>query len=631
MSRLAARSTGVLALALLAIALAASSGTAAAPTRVPILGVVPHAPQFAAPLHALATPFAKAAAPNALTFDTSYETFINQYLTDVAADSGGGPGNNVYGVATQYYDHSGPIQYESTFGGSYVARDPLPANGCSDNQDSYCLTDDQLQAEIQTVLTATGWHGSNTNVFFLITPNGVGSCFDSFSNECTTTASGFCAYHSAFLDSNDEPVIYANEPYMGPSDGCTDGSQGFPNDRDSDTTINTMSHEHNEAITDPFGDAWISADDNENGDLCAYGFGTQAGGTPGVDAYNQTIHGHHYELQQEYSNSNGGCIQHLGGAASATYPGTSGPLLYRGGQVMHSNTTYAIYWLPTPGSTSAPVVTGAAGINQTLTTSNGGWTGAPASFSDQWQRCSAAGTSCVDIPGATASTYTLTSADVGSAVRSTVHATNVNGTTVAPSVATPAVVPVPVSTAAPVISGVAAAHKRLSATAGTWNTKSAVFTYQWLRCAANGTSCATIPHATASTRALVAADAGHTFEARVTATNAAGTATAVSKHSAIVIDAPAARKAPHVSGRAHVGRKLSGTRGTWTYKPTAYRYQWLRCNAHGGACSSIRRATHPTYRPSAGDAGHRLRLRVTASNAAGRGTATSRPTASVPG
>ena len=46
--------------------------------------------------------------------------------------------------------------YGSTFGGAYVDHDPLPANGCDDGIDPYCLTDQQLQNEIQTALTAKG-------------------------------------------------------------------------------------------------------------------------------------------------------------------------------------------------------------------------------------------------------------------------------------------------------------------------------------------------------------------------------------------------------------------------------------------------------------------------------------------
>jgi len=539
MSGLAARFTKFFVLAGLAFAVTASSGTAAGRARTPILGVVPHTGgQVSLAPHALSRAIGLAG-PTTLTFDASYQNVINQYFTDVAHDSGGN--QNVYSVATQYYDNPGTVhvQYQSTFGGSYVDHNPLPASGCDDTanglHDPYCLTDQQLENEIQAVLTAKGWHGGLDHVFFLMTPNGVGSCFDGVSDQCSTNA--FCAYHSAFSDSSNEEVIYANEPYQGPYPGCTDATQGFPHDTDADTTVNTISHEHNESITDPLGDAWLANDgfQDENGDLCAFSFGTAVGGTPGVDAYNQVINNHHYDLQQEWSNSDNGCIQHSGDPNAAQPTFGSGPLVYNGGPVMHTNTTYAIYWLPTAGNTSLPTVTGAAAVNQVLTTSKGSWTGAPTTFSDQWQRCSSTGTGCVDISAATASTYKLTSADTGHVVRSTVRATNVNG--------------------------------------------------------------ASAPAASAGT--------------------------------AIVVDVPALTKAPHISGRARVGKKLSGSHGSWTYSPN-YRYQWLRCNARGGSCSSIRAATQSTYKLTKREARHRLRLRVTAANAAGSRTAVSSATARVP-
>jgi hypothetical protein len=205
--------------------------------------VVPHSGRRAVTPHL-------SSGPTTLTFDARYETLINRYFADVAHDSGGS--NNVYSVATQYSDNAGAVQYQSTFGGAYVDNHPLPANGCADGVDAYCLTDKQIANEIQTVLTATGWHGGLNHVFFLMTPSGVGSCFDTVHNDCTSNF--FCAYHNFFVDSGVEDVIYANEPYMGPSARCTDPDQGFPNDADSDTTINTISHEHNEAITDPLTD-----------------------------------------------------------------------------------------------------------------------------------------------------------------------------------------------------------------------------------------------------------------------------------------------------------------------------------------------------------------------------------------
>ncbi len=532
---MAARLTKILLLAGLAFAVTASSGAAASPASTPILGVVPHTGQLAPAPHALSRAI-RAAGPTTLTFDASYENVINQYFTDVAAASG--RTDNVYSVATQYYDNPGSvhIQYQSTFGGSYIDHDPLPASGCTDGLDPYCLTDQQLEDEIQTVLTAKGWQGGLDHVFFLMTPNGVGSCFDALTNQCSTNA--FCAYHSAFTDSNSEDVIYANEPYEGPYPGCTGDTQGFPQDTDADTTVNTISHEHNESITDPLGNAWIAGDGSEESDLCAYGFGTQT--NPGLSAYNQVINNNHYDLQEEWSNAAvpfpGGCVQSLGGPTSPQPPNDgSGPLVFNGGPVMHTNTTYAIYWLPTARNTSAPAVTGTDAVNKTLTTSAGSWAAGAAPFSYQWQRCSSTGTGCVAISGATATKYKLTRADAGHVVRSTVRATNVNG--------------------------------------------------------------ASQPAASAAT--------------------------------ARVIDVPAVTKKPHISGRVRTGKKLSGRHGSWTYSPT-YRYQWLRCNAHGGSCSSIHTATHPKYRLMRRDAGHRLRLRVTAANAAGSKRAISSATARVP-
>ena len=63
----------------------------------------------------------------------------------------------------------------------------------------------------------------------------------------------------------------------------------------------------------------------------------------------------------------------------------------------------------TPPSNSAlPVVSGSAVVGGVLSGSDGSWSGsAPLSFARQWRRCDAAGAGCVDIAGATGSSYTL--------------------------------------------------------------------------------------------------------------------------------------------------------------------------------------------------------------------------------
>ncbi len=614
----------VLVLAVLALGVTASSGTAAAPARAPILGVVPHAgtqpPSLGVPLATTFgsgpvvyhggevmptnTTYAIYWVPSGFFFaDPNYESLIDRYFTDVAAASGSQ--SNVYSVPTQYYGTSTTVQYQSTFGGAYVDTTAFPSpNNCNDGGDAVCLTDLDLQAEIQRVLTLKDWHASTSTMFFVLTPNGVGSCFDGSDNQCTTNV--FCAYHSDFIDQSGERVIYANEPYAGTIQGCTGskagfGQQGFPNSHDADATINTISHEHNEAISDPFGDAWWANDPNgdEIADLCAGDFGSTPLGMANGQPYDQLINGHPYSIQEEYSNENSNCVRD---------------------------------YTPTlaPSTVAPPALGGAPGQGQVLTTSVGAWLHAPSGYAYQWERCAASGTGCADISGAAAATYTLTAADVGHTVRSSVSAHNGVGTaSFVASAPSSVVVPLPSATAAPTLSGLPAVHKKLSTTTGSWNT-AAGFAYQWLRCAADGTACTTISGATAATYVAVAADAGHTLEARVSATNAAGMTAALSKRSGVVVVVLAVKKAPHISGRARVGRRLSATHGSWSGPPKSYRYQWLRCNARGVSCARIRHATHAKYRLTKTDARHRLRVRVTAVNAAGSKMATSARTARVP-
>jgi hypothetical protein len=87
-----------------------------------------------------------------------------------------------------------------------------------------------------------------------------------------------------------------------------------------------------------------------------------------------------------------------------------------------------------PANTVAPVVSGTATVGQTLSTTNGTWSGIPTpTFTYQWQRVT------TNISGATSSTYVLVAADVGSTIRCVVTATNTVGSTSANSNSTAAV------------------------------------------------------------------------------------------------------------------------------------------------------------------------------------------------
>ncbi|HYK07108.1 MAG TPA: hypothetical protein VEW11_05010 [Gaiellaceae bacterium] len=92
---------------------------------------------------------------------------------------------------------------------------------------------------------------------------------------------------------------------------------------------------------------------------------------------------------------------------------------------------------------------------------------------------------------------------------------------------------------------------------------------------------------------------------------------------------PANTVAPSITGTARVGETLTAQNGTWSNSPTAFQYQWQRCNGSGTACANVVGATEKTYLLTSGDAGRTMRVRVTGINAEGAVNARSAPTAVV--
>jgi len=104
-----------------------------------------------------------------------------------------------------------------------------------------------------------------------------------------------------FYNSQWGGVVVMTSPF--PTNGCVD-----PATNDADPTINVLSHEHNEMMTDPdVSTGWYDNQGYENGDKCAWLFGTSSG--PSGGKFNQTINTHHYYLQMEWSNQGSHCVQ----------------------------------------------------------------------------------------------------------------------------------------------------------------------------------------------------------------------------------------------------------------------------------------------------------------------------------
>lgn len=241
---------------------------------------------------------------------------------------------------------------------------------------------------------------------------------------------------------------------------------------------------------------------------------------------------------------------------------------------------------------SGPKVDGTRAVGKTLTARPGSWT--PGStLGYEWFR------SGTKIANATASTYRLTTGDLGKTIKVRVTGKRTGYLTASrTSGSTAAVAKGTLTGASPTISGTRKVGHTLRAVPGSWTGGSAL-RYQWLR------SGVAIKGATASSYRPAANDVGRRLAVRVTGSKAAYTTLSkTSGPTAGVAKGTLAAATPTVSGTARVGSTLRAAAGTWT-AGTSLRYQWYRSGA------AIAGASADTYRLVAGDRADTIKVRVT--------------------
>src|SRR4051794_20244559 len=165
---------------------------------------------------------------------------IDRYFADVAADSG--KTSNVYASSTEYSQTIGGVtsyvQYQTSFPGSVVDTTPfvksctLPISPAGE----MCVTDADIQARVIANAVAQGWPSGASDVYFVITPPGMGICYSS--NHCSDNT--FCAYHSWSGSGATEGDVttqwaYVVEPYQEDVGGCE--LPVYPNGAPADVTI----------------------------------------------------------------------------------------------------------------------------------------------------------------------------------------------------------------------------------------------------------------------------------------------------------------------------------------------------------------------------------------------------------
>ncbi len=282
-----------------------------------------------------------------------------------------------------------------------------------------------------------------------------------------------------------------------------------------------------------------------------------------------------------------------------------------------------------PTNSAPPTLFGQAVVGRTLSASTGSWSGGqPLAYTYEWQVCEGGG-ECSSLVGATGSSYTLGSEQVGKSVRVIVTATNSVASAAATSSSSAAVASAspPSNTVPPTIAGITREGEVLMADAGTWAGTPAAYSYHWESCNPQGAECAEIEGAAAEGPAYLLGfgDLETTLRVIVTATNGAGSAQATSAPSPeIAAGPPSEREAPSITGATAVGESLVAHPGAWG-EDVQIGYQWESCASDGQECAALPGATEPEYELGVGDIGTTLRLRIGASNPLGSVTDVSEP------
>lgn len=279
------------------------------------------------------------------SFASSYENPIIQWAKDLAA--AGSTNVDEFSVVRQYDNASATdMTGKVIYGASDNDTQPYPAKSAPCTSDSSpCVTDAQVQTEIQRVIGVEKWPTDPPNApeaeYIVLLPSGTDACIDDSASDCTFGEYGYCGYHSEIDLASGNVAVYAEIPYV-PLCDSGQAPTGVDGNADTDGSLDTGIHEVAEAATDPDGESgYLDENGYEIGDKCdgqsvslstTQIYGQPLGGSLGGDtAFNQLINGHSYYTQQLYSNAPtktpskttaAGCAQRIGPSPWFTPPGS---------------------------------------------------------------------------------------------------------------------------------------------------------------------------------------------------------------------------------------------------------------------------------------------------------------------
>jgi len=206
-------------------------------------------------------------------------------LTDLAQNIGGSP---YFNINTTYYDGSN----------QHVSNSVHYAGSTTDSySQGTSLSDAQIQAVVSSAISQGRLPKDTSAVYFVLTSSDV------------TASSGFCTQYCGWhthgtISGSDIKYSFIGNPDRCPS-ACEQQTTGPNGNAGADGMASIISHELEEAVTDPDLNAWYDTRGMENADKCAWTFGTTYTVSNGSQA-NVKLGSRDFLIQRNWVNASGG-------------------------------------------------------------------------------------------------------------------------------------------------------------------------------------------------------------------------------------------------------------------------------------------------------------------------------------
>jgi hypothetical protein len=206
-------------------------------------------------------------------------------LADLARGLGGSP---YFNINTTYTNGSGThVMNAVAYGGSTTDN---YSRGTS-------LSDAAIKGVVSDAINSGRLPKNTTGVYFVLTSSDV--------NATSGFCSQYCGWHTnGSIAGLDIKYSFVGNPARCLS-SCAAQTTGPNGNAGADGMASIISHELEEAVTDPDLNAWYDSRGEENADKCAWTFGTTFTASNGAK-YNMTLGGRNFLIQQNWVNASGG-------------------------------------------------------------------------------------------------------------------------------------------------------------------------------------------------------------------------------------------------------------------------------------------------------------------------------------